>query len=65
MRRGSATVMVRVTDVNDESPVFSSALYTASVAERTALASPVLTVQATDGDMANVSSTLQSNHLAC
>lgn len=52
--RGSALVTVRINDVNDETPVFSEPLYTRILEERTPVGTTVLTVMASDDDMANV-----------
>ena len=54
LRTGTASVTIRVEDVNDETPSFSSPLYTASLAERTPVNTLVLTVSAQDNDLANV-----------
>ncbi|CAK6442579.1 unnamed protein product [Pipistrellus nathusii] len=45
-----ATVNVNVTDINDNSPVFSQDTYTAVVSEDAVLEQPVLTVMADDAD---------------
>ncbi|KAM7290979.1 cadherin-related tumor suppressor [Ixodes scapularis] len=48
--RGEAKVLVRITDVNDNAPVFSRPNYRASVSESAPLRSAVLRVSATDAD---------------
>ena len=47
---GSVQVVVRVEDVNDQSPVFTAAGYEASVPENATGGTEVVTVAATDGD---------------
>ena len=48
----SATVLIHVTvlDANDNAPVFSQAVYRASIPENSPLDTVVITVQATDAD---------------
>ncbi|CAN8006312.1 unnamed protein product [Ixodes hexagonus] len=48
--RGEAKVLVRITDVNDNAPVFSRPNYKASVSESAPPRSAVLRVSATDAD---------------
>ena len=55
MRTGTASVTITVGDVNDETPSFSSPLYTTALDERTPVNTIVLTVSAEDNDLANVS----------
>ena len=45
------TVMVNVLDDNDNSPIFTKALYEASVQERSPVGAAVITVNATDADI--------------
>ncbi|XP_068081067.1 cadherin-87A [Anabrus simplex] len=49
-RKGSATVMVEVLDVNDNAPAFSKSLYSAVVPENVATGSSVLSITASDPD---------------
>ncbi|NXK97066.1 PCDGE protein, partial [Formicarius rufipectus] len=49
-RTGSVQVRINVTDLNDNSPVFSKRVYEARVAENIPAGSLVLRVQATDAD---------------
>ncbi|XP_077042433.1 protocadherin gamma-B5-like isoform X4 [Agelaius phoeniceus] len=49
-RSGTAQVRINVTDLNDNSPVFSKSLYEARVAENLPAGSLVLKVRATDAD---------------
>ena len=53
--RGSTQVTIRINDVNDETPMFSLPLYTQTLEERTPVGTTVLTVMASDDDLANVS----------
>ena len=48
-------VVIHVTDVNDERPVFSQSVYTASIQENKAPGSEVATVNATDSDSDTIS----------
>ncbi|KAK8767142.1 hypothetical protein V5799_006076 [Amblyomma americanum] len=48
--RGEAKVVVRITDVNDNAPVFSRPIYRASVSEAAAPGTAVARVSATDAD---------------
>lgn len=47
------TLTVEVSDVNDQSPVFSQSVYNASVAENRDPGEPVIRVSATDTDSGN------------
>ncbi|XP_060936054.1 protocadherin gamma-A12-like isoform X6 [Limanda limanda] len=49
-RSGTVVIHVTVLDANDNAPVFSQALYTASLPENSALDTVVVTVRATDAD---------------
>ncbi|KAK9728307.1 Cadherin domain [Popillia japonica] len=46
----SATILVRVKNVNDNDPIFSQKMYNVSINENSPVGSHVLTVRATDGD---------------
>ena len=50
---GTATVLVRILDNNDNIPVLNLTVYTMSLPEDTAVGSPVLVVGATDRDIDN------------
>ncbi|XP_014749796.1 PREDICTED: protocadherin gamma-B1-like, partial [Sturnus vulgaris] len=50
-RSGTVEVLINVTDLNDNLPVFSKSLYEARVAENLPLGSLVLRVEATDADV--------------
>ncbi|XP_064094597.1 protocadherin Fat 1-like [Macrobrachium nipponense] len=50
-RKTTVIVEIELTDVNDESPLWSESSYTAVVAENTAVGSPVMNVLATDPDL--------------
>jgi hypothetical protein len=52
-RTAVVTVVITVTDVNDNSPTFDPPVYTASVTENAKYGSSVLTVSATDLDTGN------------
>lgn len=43
-------VIVNITDVNDETPMFSQSSYTINIDENTKIGSNILTVTATDND---------------
>ncbi|XP_065835901.1 uncharacterized protein [Oscarella lobularis] len=49
-RSGSATIHVRVTDVNDNAPYFAQPTYSTSVLENSTVGSSILTMSATDRD---------------
>uniref|UniRef100_A0A3P8T5E2 Cadherin domain-containing protein n=1 Tax=Amphiprion percula TaxID=161767 RepID=A0A3P8T5E2_AMPPE len=49
-RSGTVVIHVIVLDANDNAPVFSEAVYTASLAENSPLKTPVITVSASDAD---------------
>ncbi|XP_063353722.1 protocadherin gamma-A11-like isoform X43 [Pelmatolapia mariae] len=49
-RSGSVVIHVTVLDANDNAPVFSQAVYKASLPENSPLDTPVIKVSATDGD---------------
>lgn len=49
-RSGDLTVAIFVADANDNPPVFSASIYTASIPENTAVGQSVLRVSATDAD---------------
>ena len=65
---GTARVVITVTDINDNPPLFSSSEYRESVPEDTAVSTLVLTISATDPDLAaagNVSySLVNTEHFA-
>ena len=46
----SAQVTISLLNVNDQSPVFNSKMYTASISENADVGTPVLSVSASDGD---------------
>lgn len=46
----SIPITITVTDINDESPVFSQSDYTANVAEEVPKDTEILAIDATDGD---------------
>ena len=48
---GTASVVVTVTDVNDNTPVFSSPVYSAAIAEHSTIGAFVLQVSASDRDV--------------
>lgn len=54
----SISVLINVTDVNDEMPSFNQTLYSASVREDTSIGSTLLTVEATDGDITDENSVI-------
>lgn len=47
------TLTVEVVDINDQTPVFSQSIYSASVAENRDPGEPVIRVSATDEDSGN------------
>ncbi|KAM9740583.1 protocadherin gamma-A12-like isoform 28-T28 [Menidia menidia] len=49
-RSGTVVIHVIVLDANDNAPIFTEAVYTASLPENSPLNTPVLTVSATDAD---------------
>ncbi|XP_008302191.1 protocadherin beta-16-like [Stegastes partitus] len=49
-RSGTVVIHVIVLDANDNAPVFTEAVYTASLAENSPLKTPVITVSASDAD---------------
>jgi VCBS repeat-containing protein len=57
----TATVTIAITDANDNSPVCSQAVYTASVLESATAGSSVLTVSCPDIDI-NFNGQVCSNH---
>ena len=54
-RKTLSTVTVTITDINDETPTFNSASYNGHVTENVAIGSSVMTVTASDGDVADTS----------
>uniref|UniRef100_UPI001445C6EA protocadherin alpha-9-like n=1 Tax=Epinephelus lanceolatus TaxID=310571 RepID=UPI001445C6EA len=50
-KSGSMTIIVNVLDINDNPPVFSQALYKASVYENTKIGTSIITLNATDLDV--------------
>ncbi|XP_068596824.1 protocadherin beta-15-like [Brachionichthys hirsutus] len=49
-RSGTVVIHVIVLDANDNAPVFSAAVYTATLAENSPINTPVITVSASDAD---------------
>ena len=49
----TATVSITITDINDNSPIFEDAPYTATVLENSTVLTPVYTVSASDADSGN------------
>ncbi|KAM4621330.1 protocadherin gamma-A12-like [Polymixia lowei] len=49
-RSGTVTIHVTVLDANDNAPLFSQAVYEASLSENSPLRTPVITIRATDAD---------------
>nr|ABL75891.1 protocadherin 2G16 [Takifugu rubripes] len=49
-RSGTVVIHVTVLDANDNAPVFSQALYSATLPENSSMNTPVITVSATDAD---------------
>ncbi|KAM3612135.1 uncharacterized protein V6R79_003422 [Siganus canaliculatus] len=49
-RSGTVVIHVIVLDANDNAPVFTEAVYTATLAENSPINTPVITVSATDAD---------------
>lgn len=54
-RKTLSTVTVTITDINDETPTFNSASYNGHVTENVAIGSSIMTVIASDGDVADTS----------
>ncbi len=53
---GTATVNIRIRDINDEVPVLGQENYSEDIDEITPVGTTILTVTASDGDMSGVSS---------
>ena len=51
---GEVRVVVRVSDINDEAPVFTQSFYSASISEDASTATSVVQVEAVDSDSATV-----------
>lgn len=50
-RSSTATVTIRISDINDQPPVFVEKIYRVHMSENTAKGGPVITVSATDNDI--------------